>query len=95
MTLNSLKSRRATAAKFGSIVIFAFVILTLAASEANAKVVVSKQQGFDKCFVPTVSQMQNWWNNSPYFNVNVYIGGVTRACAQSNLTANLVSSVHT
>ena len=60
----------------------------------EAAVRVSTRQGFDKCFVPTIRQMKRWWDNSPYWNVNVYIGGSSRACAQSNLTPNWVASVH-
>lgn len=29
----------------------------------------------DQCHLPTVDQMQTWWNNSPYRITNVYIGG--------------------
>ncbi len=61
---------------------------------SGAAVRVSQKQGFDKCFVPTVNQMKRWWDHSPYWNVNVYIGGSVRACAQSNLTPSWVSSVH-
>ena len=43
-------------------------------------------QGFDKCEIPTFSQLQTWWNNSPYKTVNLYIGGSSRACANSALT---------
>src|SRR5687768_1450581 len=69
-------------------------LLFAAAPTANAVVRVSQRQGFDKCFVPTINQMQRWWDSSPYWNVNVYIGGAARACAQSNLTPNWVASVH-
>ncbi|MBK9927896.1 MAG: PQQ-dependent sugar dehydrogenase [Anaerolineales bacterium] len=44
-------------------------------------------QGFDKCEIPSISQMQTWWNNSPYKAVNLYIGGSSRACANNVLTA--------
>lgn len=71
------------------------VLLLLAVSrEADADVIVSQKQGFDKCFVPTIAQMQRWWDFSPYWNVNVYIGGSVRACAQTNLTPNWVAKVH-
>jgi glucose/arabinose dehydrogenase/photosystem II stability/assembly factor-like uncharacterized protein len=43
-------------------------------------------QGFDKCEIPTFSQMQNWSVNSPYKVVNLYIGGSNRACTNSALT---------
>jgi len=37
-------------------------------------------QGFDKCEIPTLSQLQTWWDNGPYKVVNLYIGGSSRAC---------------
>jgi photosystem II stability/assembly factor-like uncharacterized protein len=43
-------------------------------------------QGFDKCEIPTLSQMQTWWNSSPYKTVNLYIGGSSRTCTNSALT---------
>jgi hypothetical protein len=61
---------------------------------ADAVVRVDNKQAFDKCFVPTINQMQRWWDSSPYWNVNVYIGGSARACGQSNLTANWVATTH-
>lgn len=56
-------------------------------------VVISDQQGFDKCAAATTSEMQTWWNSSPYWEANIYIGGANRACSQPNLTASWVSTV--
>lgn len=50
-------------------------------------------QGFDKCEVPTVTQMQQWWTSSPYNAVNLYIGGSARACANSALTDTFISQL--
>ena len=50
-------------------------------------------QGFDKCEIPTLSQMQNWITNSPYRAVNLYIGGSCRSCPNSALTASYVSQL--
>ena len=50
-------------------------------------------QGFDKCEIPTLSQMQNWITNSPYGVVNLYIGGSCRSCSNSALTASYVSQL--
>lgn len=44
-------------------------------------------QGFDKCEIPSLSQLQNWVVNSPYRTVNLYIGGSSRACGNSALNA--------
>ncbi|MCB8954149.1 MAG: DUF1906 domain-containing protein [Ardenticatenales bacterium] len=56
-------------------------------------IVISNQQGFDKCEIPSTSQMQTWWNSSPYYEINLYIGGSARACANSGLNAAWVSTV--
>jgi photosystem II stability/assembly factor-like uncharacterized protein len=48
-------------------------------------------QGFDKCEVPTLSQLQNWITNSPYRSVNLYIGGSARSCANSALNASFIT----
>jgi peptidoglycan hydrolase-like protein with peptidoglycan-binding domain len=50
-----------------------------------------KGRGFDACTAPSASQMQAWLS-SPYRAVGVYIGGVSRACSQPNLTASWVST---
>ncbi len=55
---------------------------------------ISLNRGFDKCDSPTVSQMQTWWNASPYFDMNIYMSGRNRACAaQPNLSAAWVDQV--
>ncbi|MFZ5883701.1 MAG: PQQ-dependent sugar dehydrogenase [Chloroflexota bacterium] len=51
-------------------------------------------QGFDKCEIPTLAQLQTWWNSSPYKVVNLYIGGSSRACANSALTASYVQQLN-
>jgi hypothetical protein len=43
-------------------------------------------QGFDRCEIPSLSQMQTWWNSSPYKTVNLYVGGSSRACANNVLS---------
>ena len=50
-------------------------------------------QGFDICTIPTISQLQTWWNNSPYSSVNLYIGGVARYCSNTALTADYVNQM--
>jgi hypothetical protein len=44
-------------------------------------------QGFDRCEIPTLSQMQTWSHASPYRTVNLYIGGSSRACSNNALTS--------
>ena len=50
-------------------------------------------QGFDKCEMANLTQMQTWWNSSPYNAVNLYFGGVSRACANSLLTSSFLASL--
>ena len=49
--------------------------------------------GFDACDAPPLSTMSAWKAASPYTAVGIYIGGGLRACAQSLLNANWVSTV--
>lgn len=56
-------------------------------------IITTPFQGFDKCTLPSVAQMQTWWNSSPYWSFNVYIGGVSLACRDSNLNINWLRSV--
>jgi glycoside hydrolase-like protein len=46
--------------------------------------------GFDLCSIPSLGQMQTWWNTSPYNAVNLYIGGSMRACANTILSASFL-----
>ncbi|HET9909727.1 MAG TPA: glycoside hydrolase domain-containing protein, partial [Anaerolineales bacterium] len=47
-------------------------------------------QGFDRCEIPTLSQMQTWSQSSPYQSVNLYIGGINRACSNNPLNASYI-----
>ncbi len=51
--------------------------------------------GFDTCEIPALTQMQTWWNSSPYTAVNLYIGGISRACSNSALTPSFISTLNT
>ncbi|MFC0533342.1 DUF1906 domain-containing protein [Phytohabitans kaempferiae] len=46
--------------------------------------------GFDACTAPSSAAMDAWLS-SPYRAIGVYIGGVSRGCAQPNLTAEWVA----
>jgi hypothetical protein len=48
---------------------------------------------FDVCDNPPVSQMQAWWTYSPYWAVNIYIGGIARLCDNLDLTPEWVRAV--
>jgi photosystem II stability/assembly factor-like uncharacterized protein len=49
--------------------------------------------GFDTCEIPSLSKLQTWYNGSPYKAVNLYIGGVSRACDNSALNAAYVQQM--
>ncbi|WP_239164585.1 glycoside hydrolase domain-containing protein [Actinoplanes palleronii] len=46
--------------------------------------------GFDACTAPSSDTMATWLKSSPYRAAGIYIGGVSRGCAQPNLTADWV-----
>lgn len=58
-----------------------------------SSVVLSTQQGFDKCNIPSVGQMATWWSNSPYYSVNLYVGGISRSCSNSGLDPFWIQAV--
>ena len=45
-----------------------------------SSVVTANGQGFDNCKPLSVDGMQNWWDNSPYSSVNIYLGGISALC---------------
>jgi hypothetical protein len=55
----------------------------------------SLNRGFDKCTAASVSQMQTWWDFSPFYDANIYISGRNRGCSQPQLTASWVTQVST
>ena len=50
--------------------------------------------GFDACEIPTLEELQTWFNASPYQSVNLYIGGNSRSCANTALTANYLDQLY-
>ena len=53
---------------------------------------ISLGRGFDKCQNASVAAMQIWWDNSPYFDANIYFSGRNRACSQT-ISASWVNQV--
>ena len=51
-------------------------------------------QGFDACGIPALSEMETWFSSSPYRTVNLYIGGISRACPNSALSKSYVKSLY-
>ncbi len=62
-------------------------------SAGPGKTLLQVGQGFDICTIPTIAQLQTWWNSSPYQAVNLYIGGAARACANPALTASYLNQM--
>lgn len=56
-------------------------------------IVTSPFQSFDMCSLPTAAQMQTWWSQSPYYTINLYIGGDSLACKPPNLNSTWLSQV--
>ena len=64
-------------------------------NDIQAQPIVEKFKGhaFDICTVPSLSQLNTWYNKSPYRAVNLYIGGISRYCANTELTASYVEKI--
>lgn len=56
-------------------------------------VVVSDQQGFDRCLKPEIEEMQTWWDSSPYRVFNIYLGGDNYYCKNTPFDAIWVNQV--
>jgi photosystem II stability/assembly factor-like uncharacterized protein len=61
-------------------------------SPPNAGVI--QAQGFDACHLPEISEMQTWWNNSPYRFYALYLGGVSLYSECTTANSTWVSAVH-
>jgi Rv2525c-like, glycoside hydrolase-like domain len=74
------------------------LVMSSSISLANATTPIStheysKGKGFDTCEAPSTSQMNDFWNGTPYAYVGIYIGGSLRSCPNSNLTQSWVGTV--
>ena len=47
-------------------------------------------QGFDKCEIATIPELEKWITQSPYRAVNLYIGGASRACSNRALSSSFL-----
>jgi hypothetical protein len=48
--------------------------------DTSSEIIISQAQGFEKCGLPSVAQMQIWKQYSPYDVFNIYLGGEHFAC---------------
>ena len=62
-----------------------YLPLILGQGSPASRVVVDNRQAFDRCVLPTLQQMQTWWDESPYRVHNLYIGGISFACRNNPL----------
>lgn len=56
-------------------------------------VATSPHPAFDKCNVPSIDDMNVWWQKSPYYAANFYLGGISRYCDNAELDAFWISAV--
>jgi hypothetical protein len=69
------------------------VFLTTTAGASPVPQVASYSgPGFDLCSAPSAAELKAW-SSSPFGALNIYIGGVNRACSQPNLSATWVKTV--
>ena len=61
-------------------------VMIVSAIPATENTAAFVGQGFDKCEIPALSQMQTWWTSGPYKTVNLYFGGSNRACSNGSLS---------
>ena len=56
---------------------------------SNSSATLARGLGFDTCSAPSLAALRAW-RSSSYRTVNVYFGGISRACGQPNLNSNWV-----
>ncbi len=50
-------------------------------------------QAFDACDIPSLAQLNTWMSEGPYRAVNMYIGGIHRACKNSALNEAYINEI--
>ena len=69
------------------------LVTTFEVVNYSSEIVINEKQGFDKCGLPKVDQMQTWWDHSPYWVFNIYLGGSSFACDNPELNSDWVWDV--
>ncbi len=69
------------------------LVTTFEVVNYSSEIVISDKQGFDKCGLPSVGDMQTWWDHSPYWAFNIYLGGSSFACDNPQLDSDWVWDV--
>jgi hypothetical protein len=62
-------------------------------SQVLSRTSLHSGQGFDQCEISSLSNLQKWKTNSPYSVVNLYIGGKSRACNNTNLSTEFIAAL--
>lgn len=57
-----------------------------------SSIVIGDNQGFDRCDLPSLDAMATWWENSPYYTYNLYLGGISLGCSIARLNPTWVYS---
>src|SRR4051794_34542747 len=83
MTISLSRLRIGVAAVVAAIVASALAPGGGAERPAYASTGISQRLGFDSC-MPTIGQLQAFWNNTPFSNFGLYIGGADLGCATPN-----------
>ena len=55
---------------------------------------VIQGQGFDACHLPSIAEMQTWWDHSPYSFYGLYLGGIHLPSVCVVADASWVRAVH-
>jgi len=66
---------------------FSQTLPTAYAINPTSQIVINQRQGFDRCYAPSLGEMNTWWEKSPYDVFNLYIGGVSFGCRDKPLDA--------
>jgi len=56
-------------------------------------IAVMQGHAFDKCEIPSLENLAVWRAQSPYRAVNLYIGGISRACDNASLTPEFIAQL--
>lgn len=60
---------------------------------ASPLIATMQGHGFDKCEIPPLDKLNVWRVQSPYRAVNLYIGGIHRACSNVALTPEFIAQL--
>jgi hypothetical protein len=69
------------------------VPMVLSALPSGVGSVISKHLGFESQFTGTETEMQTWWNYSPFYDVGIYLNGADNHLIDTNLDDDWVSAV--